>query len=130
MVCKPNEIGGLEIVNFQKQNASLMIKFFDKFYNQAEITWVQLIWHALYDSKVSHDENLCGSFWWRDVLKLVDNVRGVASVQLENGNTFLFWFDNWAINDCKQPMKFIYPRLFSLSLTTTCRRPKCSSKKI
>jgi hypothetical protein len=37
MVCKPNEIGGLGIVNFQKQNASLLIKFFDKFYNQAEI---------------------------------------------------------------------------------------------
>jgi hypothetical protein len=55
---------------------------------------VQLVWGAYYVNKVPHAEDLCGSFWWWDVLKLVDNFRGVASVKLGVGNTFLFWSDN------------------------------------
>jgi hypothetical protein len=37
MICKPKEKGGLGVVDFQKQNAALLIKFLDKFYNQEEI---------------------------------------------------------------------------------------------
>jgi hypothetical protein len=33
LVCTPKKCGGLGIVNFQKQNAALLIKFLDKFYN-------------------------------------------------------------------------------------------------
>jgi hypothetical protein len=99
MICKPKEKGGLGVVDFQKQNAALLIKFLDKFYNQDEIPWVQLVWDAHYVNKVSHAEDLCGSFWWRDVLKLVDNFCGVASVKLGTGSTFLFWSDNWEIHD-------------------------------
>jgi hypothetical protein len=73
MICKPKKSGGLGIVDFQKKNAALLIKFLDKFYNHQDIPWVKLVWHAHYASKVPHAENLCGSFWWRDVLKLVDN---------------------------------------------------------
>jgi hypothetical protein len=34
LVCLPKENGGLGVVNFQKQNAALLIKFLDKFYNR------------------------------------------------------------------------------------------------
>jgi hypothetical protein len=67
-----------------------LIKFLDKFYNKVDLPWVNLIWHAHYDGKVPHAENLCSSFRWHDVLKLVDNFRGVAIVQHGSGNTFLF----------------------------------------
>jgi hypothetical protein len=90
MVCKPKDKGGLSIVDFQKQNAALLIKFLDKFYNYEEIPWVQLVWDAHYVNRVPHAQDLCGSFWWRDILKLVDNFRGVASVKMGSGNTFLF----------------------------------------
>jgi hypothetical protein len=40
----------------------------------------------------------CGSFWWRDVLKQVDNFRWVASVSHGRGDTSLFWTDNSMIN--------------------------------
>jgi hypothetical protein len=72
MVCLPKTAGGLGVVNFQKQNAALLIKFLDKFYNYSAVPWVKLVWHA----------NLCGSFWWRDVMKQVDNFRGVAQVKI------------------------------------------------
>jgi hypothetical protein len=78
LVCKPKLKGGLGIVNFQKQNAALLIKFLDKFYNKNALPWVDLIWFAHYQGKVPHEEKLCGSFWWRDIMKHVDNFRGVV----------------------------------------------------
>jgi hypothetical protein len=58
----PKEKGGLDVVNFQKQNAALLIKHLDEFYNHRDIPWVHLLWSAYYVSKVPHAENLCGSF--------------------------------------------------------------------
>jgi hypothetical protein len=43
MVCKPKQSGGLGIVDFQKQNAALLIKFLDKFNNHKDVPWVKLI---------------------------------------------------------------------------------------
>jgi hypothetical protein len=37
MVCLPKLAGGLGVVNFQKQNAALLIKFLDKFYNNSKV---------------------------------------------------------------------------------------------
>ncbi|XP_071683372.1 uncharacterized protein [Lolium perenne] len=95
MICKPKLKGGLGIVNFQKQNAALLIKYLDKFYNKKDLPWVDLLWFAHYQDKVPHEEKLCGSFWWRDVMKQVDNFRGVAAVIHGAGDTMLFWSDNW-----------------------------------
>jgi hypothetical protein len=62
LVCKPKSKGGLGIVNFQKQNAALLIKILDKFYNKRDLPWVNLIWEKHYAGKVPHAESLCGSF--------------------------------------------------------------------
>jgi hypothetical protein len=53
MICKPKQSGGLGIVNFQKQNAALLIKFLHKFYSK-EVPWVELIWYAHYRGKILH----------------------------------------------------------------------------
>jgi hypothetical protein len=116
MVCKPKKNGCLGIVNFQKQNASLLIKFLDKFYNHRDIPWVKLVWHAYYQDKVPHAENLCGSFWWKDVLKQVNNFRGVTVVKQGAGDIFLFWSDNWSVNGASHPLMSRFPRLFSFVL--------------
>jgi hypothetical protein len=116
MVCKPKKNGGLGIVNFQKLNASLLIKILDKFYNHRDIPWVKLVWHAYYQDKVPHAENLCGSFWWKDVLKQVDNFRGVTVVKQGAGDIFLFWSDNWSVNGASHPLMSRFPRLFSFVL--------------
>ncbi|KAK1645200.1 hypothetical protein QYE76_063005 [Lolium multiflorum] len=54
--------------------------------------------------KVPHEEKLCGSFWWRDVMKHVDNFRGVAAVIHGKGDTLLFWSDNWRVNGSSLPL--------------------------
>jgi hypothetical protein len=116
LVCKPKLKGGLGIVNFQKQNAALLIKFLDKFYNRKALPWVDLVWFAHYQGKVPHEVKLCGSFWWRDVMKQVDNFRGVEAVIQGKGDTLLFWSDNWRVNGSSLPLCQRYPRLFSYAL--------------
>jgi hypothetical protein len=81
MICKPKKCGGLGVVDFQKQNVALLLKYLDEFYNHRDIPWVSLIWEAHYNDKIPHAEKLCISFWWRDVVRLVDNFRGVAAVK-------------------------------------------------
>jgi hypothetical protein len=39
-----------------------------------------------------------GSFWWRDVLKLCDLFRGIATCKIGDGSTVLFWSDLWSDN--------------------------------
>jgi hypothetical protein len=116
LVCLPKENGGLVVVNFQKQNAALLIKFLKKFYNNMDLPWVSLIWHAHYTDKVPHAADLYGSFWWRDVMKQVDNFRGISSVKLGRGESFMFWSDKWSLNDSESPLKERFPRLFSYVL--------------
>jgi hypothetical protein len=115
-VSKPKNCGGLGIVHFQKQNAALLIKFLDKFYNKADLPWVHLIWSEYYIGSVPHGENLRGSFWWRDVLKQVDNFRGVSSIKPGRGDTFLFWLDSWQLDGSLTPLNVRFPRLFSFVL--------------
>lgn len=45
--CKSKK-GGLGIIDMKNQNYTLLIKFLDKFYNHAEIPWVELTWSKLY----------------------------------------------------------------------------------
>jgi hypothetical protein len=43
-MCRTKEEGGLNIVNLENQNSTLLLKFLDKFYNHAVTPWVQLTW--------------------------------------------------------------------------------------
>jgi hypothetical protein len=116
MICKPKVRGGLGIVNFQKQNATLLINFLGKFYNKKDLPWVNLIWEKHYAGKVPHAENLCGSFWCEDVLRQVNNFRVVARVKMGTGDTFLFWSDKWLIDGVSPILQNKFPRLFSFVL--------------
>ena len=94
LVCRPKGSGGLGVVDFQRKNAALLIKFLDKFYNKVEVPWVRLVWSSYYVDKVPHADNLRGSFWWKDIMKLVDNFRAISFVSQGTGDSFMFWNDN------------------------------------
>ena len=64
MLCKPKMFGGVGIVNFKRKNEALLLKMLDKFYNKANVPWVQLIWLNHYQGKVPHAEGLYCSIWW------------------------------------------------------------------
>jgi hypothetical protein len=50
-----------------------------------------------------------GSFWWRDIVKLLGKFKSMSSVIVAEGNSVLFWKDRWI----GQPLDLTYPELFS-----------------
>jgi hypothetical protein len=116
MLCKPKNKGGVGIVNFQKHNEALLLKFLDKFYNKADIPWAKLIWRTYYQSSVPLAENLCGSFWWKDVCMYLDKYRHVATILPSKGDTFMFWLYCWKFENSTTHLHERYPRIFSYAI--------------
>ena len=52
-----------------------------------------------------------GSFWWRDIIKLLDAYKGLACVNIQDGTTCLFWDDLWL----NRVPKFHFPELYSFA---------------
>jgi len=52
-----------------------------------------------------------GSFWWRDVLKLLDKYKSMASVIISDEKSCLLWEDLWN----GQVRKFQFPELHSFA---------------
>jgi hypothetical protein len=50
-----------------------------------------------------------GSFWWKDVCKLMPIYRGIASCSIKDGTSTLFWKDVWL----DQVNAEAFPRAFS-----------------
>jgi hypothetical protein len=62
VVMQPKEKGGLGVLNLRLQNDALLMKHLSKFYNHANIPWVQLIWNKYSSSKVPHAAREVGHF--------------------------------------------------------------------
>jgi hypothetical protein len=74
---------------------------------------VKLVW-SYYPNRVPQEKKLRGSFWWRDVMKLVDKYRAVCTATAGSGDTIIFRNDTWdGMLFSKQ-----YPRLHSFALDT------------
>jgi hypothetical protein len=93
MVCQPKEEGGLGVLNLQTHNEALLLKHFHKFYNKIDILWVQLIWERHYTNGKLPNHTRKGSFWWRDILSLLDSYKGISSPLIQSGSTVLLWYD-------------------------------------
>ena len=92
----PKTEGGLGVLNLQTQNDALLLKNLHKFFNRHDIPWVNLIWERHYSNgSLPSTSNLKDSFWWKDILKLLDSFKGLASTIVKDGVTCLFWDDLW-----------------------------------
>jgi hypothetical protein len=61
------------------------------FFNRADIPWVHLVWEKYYSTGKLPNHIKKGFFWWRDILKLVDKFKGMASVSVVDGASCLLW---------------------------------------
>jgi hypothetical protein len=86
-----------------------------KFFNKEGIPWVALIWESCYESGSLPSTTKKGSFWWRDILKLLGKFKGMAMVNINNAKTCFLWSDLW---NGKVPM-ISYPELHSFSKSNT-----------
>lgn len=110
LVCSTKENGGLGVLDLEAQNQSLLLKNLHKFYNKANIPWVQLVWTCHYSNgSLPNTQKRRGSFWWWDSLKLLDQYKGMASALVQNGTSCFFWLDVWN----HQLLSQSYPHLFS-----------------
>ena len=118
MVCRPKECGGLGVLDLQTQSDALLMKYLHKFYNHWDLPWVDLIWSTYYNDKIPHASDPCGSFWWKDVLKLTPIYRGISQVIVRKGDTVLMWKDLW-LDDVlanSRPRAFSYAKLEDISV--------------
>ena len=110
-VCLPKDEGGLGVIRLQIQNEALLLKFIHKFYNKADIPWVHLVWEKHYSNGKLPGQVKKGSFWWRDIVKLLNNFKGLAAVTTFDGSTCSLWDDIWA----GIVPKHAFPKLFSFA---------------
>lgn len=82
MVCKSKSEGGLGALNLRTQNDALLLKFLHKFFNREDIPWVNLVWESHYKNGKLPISNNKGSFWWKDIIKLLDSYKGLTKVDL------------------------------------------------
>ena len=83
MVCRPKSSGGLGVLDLKVQNEGLLLKFLHKFFNKLDIPWMQLVWERYYVDSIPHATNVCGTFWWRDLVHLMPIYRGITHVQIK-----------------------------------------------
>jgi hypothetical protein len=121
MVTRAKEDGGLGILDLKTQNEALLLKHLHKIFNRADIPWVHLVWEKHYSNGKLPSHTKKGSFWWRDILKLLDKFKGLASVQASDGASCLFWDDCWV----GQPLKLSFPELFSFA-----KKPSISLRSV
>lgn len=117
-MCRNKEEGGLGIINIQNQNSALLMKFLDKFYNHADTPWVILTWSKLYHNPniPPHAKSPCGSFWWKDILKLFSKFKGFAICHPNSGTSCSLWNDPWSDGI----LELNLPHLFSFTRKKNC----------
>lgn len=94
--CRTKEGGGLGILNLRSQNKALLLKSADKFYDKVNNPWVSLSWIVLYNNSLPpHRKRSVGSFWWRDVMSLSMEFRGLATCSFGDGLSVSIWDDTW-----------------------------------
>jgi hypothetical protein len=91
MVYKPKDSGGLGILNLKLQNQGVLLKYLHK----VDTSWVHLLWNTYYLGRIPHSMEPVGSFWWKDVCKLMPIFRGFATSTVEDGLSTLFRKDDW-----------------------------------
>jgi hypothetical protein len=111
--CRSKE-GGLGIINLRTRNTALLLKFLHKFYNKANLSWVYLTWTCHYkNGKAPHERHSVGSFWWRDIMSLVEHYMMITSCKVNKGDTLCIWSDLW---DCGV-LQWRFPQLHCFSKT-------------
>lgn len=78
-VCLSKEEGGLGVLDLRTHNEALLLKSLRTFFNRENLPWVSLVWDNYYKNGSLPSSTKKGSFWWRDLLKLLDQYKELAS---------------------------------------------------
>lgn len=87
---RPNDQGGLGIIDLKAHNTAPLLKYLNKFYNKLDLPWVNLTWRCMYRNQ-NKDPHACGpkgSFWWRNIIRLADKYFMLA---IKRGGVLISW---------------------------------------
>jgi hypothetical protein len=78
------------VICLATQNRALLLKHLHKFFNKAEVPWVDVTWKAYYSATLAPQaRSPRGSFWWKALCRLFDQYRGMARVTVGAGVSML-----------------------------------------
>jgi hypothetical protein len=90
LVCRLKKRGGLGVIRLCVQNEALLMKNLDKFFSKVDLPWVKLLWTQYYTNGKIPVNGMKDSFWWRSMLRLLDNFKGIAKVDYGFVDTIIF----------------------------------------
>jgi hypothetical protein len=82
--------GGPGVIRLRLQNNALLMKNLHKFFNRADLSWVKLLWSKYYPNGKVLGSTRKGGFWWRSMIQLMTNFKGIAHASVGKGDTILF----------------------------------------
>lgn len=88
-VTRPKSQGGLRLIK-RVQNDALLLKNMHKFLNKEDLLWVHLLWNNYYQNGKLPPQRKKGSFWWRDIVKLLNQLKAIETFQAEEDSTVLY----------------------------------------
>ncbi|KAL0874206.1 hypothetical protein Bca101_023911 [Brassica carinata] len=98
-VCKPKEEGGLGLRSLEDTNKVCMLKLIWRILSTTDSLWVRWV-HRYLIRKGSiwnvNSKSQTGSWIWRKVLKYRELARQFSQMEVGDGSTVSFWFDNWS----------------------------------
>jgi hypothetical protein len=115
--------GGLGVLRLETHNESLLLKNFDKFFNKADTPWVHLVLEKHFNNGKFPNHTLRGFFWWRDILRLLDKFKSLASITVHKGYTCFIWHDLWGGSIRSQGL----PQMYSFARSKNVSVCKASS---
>jgi hypothetical protein len=111
-VTRPKMKGGLGVIKLRVQNEALLLKNLHKLFNKADLLWVHLIWSQYYSNGKLPSQMPKGSFWWRGMLKLLTQFKGLGYGIPKSGETILLWKDLWN----GRVLEHSFPELYSFAI--------------
>jgi hypothetical protein len=87
LVCKPKAQGGLGVIDLELQNRALLMNNLHKFFNRGDTLWVNIIWANHYRNNAVPSERPVGSFWCKDILKILHIYKELAQMEVGDGRT-------------------------------------------
>ncbi|KAG7585037.1 Reverse transcriptase zinc-binding domain [Arabidopsis thaliana x Arabidopsis arenosa] len=97
-ICKPIKEGGLGLRSLQEANDVCCLKLIWRLVSHTDSLWVKWIEKNLLkkDTFWSITTRYQGSWMWRKMLKYREVAKRFCKVEVNNGATTSFWFDDWS----------------------------------
>jgi hypothetical protein len=104
----PKNKGGLGVKDLELQNRCLLMKFINKIFSTDDAAWKN--WLLRDESPIDAMPTSPDGYLWRIISDELNSYRSITFVQVGNGSSTSFWFDQWLLDS---PLCVHFPALFS-----------------